>query len=74
MVLKIVIICQIQIGSHFIFECTNPKIHAQITNRIANFQSLIFEHANKYKRGKTKAHKIADIKIHRFCAEDNIQK
>ena len=73
-VLNIVIICQIHIGSHLILLCINPKIHAQIINRINNFRILIFEHANRYKIGNNPAQAKAEIKIHQFCPEDSIQK
>ena len=72
--LNIVIICQIQIGSHFIFECIKPKIQAHKTKAISKFLIFTLEHRNKYKIGKTKAQAKAEIKIHRFCPEDNIQK
>lgn len=73
-VLNIVIRCQIQIGSHFILECTTPKIQAHKTNAISKFLIFILELASKYKNGNNHAHNKADIKIRRFCPEDSIQK
>ena len=59
---------------NFIQLCNNPKTHAHITNDISKFLNFTLEHANKYKIGNNKVHRIADIKIHRFCSDDNIQK
>jgi hypothetical protein len=67
-------ICPNQIGSHFILPCTNPKTHAQITNRITNFLTSTFVAKNKYKTGKSNVQIIAEAKIHRFCPEANIEK
>lgn len=74
MVLKIVIIFQNQIGSHFILLCINPKTQAQIMNRIIKFLILNFELRNKYNKGKHQAHARAERKTHQFWPEDNIQK
>lgn len=73
-VLNIVIIFQNQTGSHFMLLCTNQKIHAQIINRIIRFLIFILSLRKKYKIGNIQAHNKAEIAIHRFCHEDNIQK
>lgn len=73
-VLNIVITFQNQIGSHLILLCINPNIQAQTINQIMRFLIFILELAKRYKIGNTKTHNNADITIHRFCPEDNIQK
>ena len=72
--LNIVINCHGHTGSHFILLCTNPKTHAQITNRITNFLTSTFVAKSKYKTGKSNVQIIAEAKIHRFCPEANIEK
>ena len=73
-VLNTVITFQNHIGFHLILPCINPKIHAQIINRIIRFLIFILGLAIKYKIGKTQAHNKAKITTRRFCHEDNIQK
>ena len=74
MVLNMVMMCQIHIGSHLILLWINPKTQAQIMNRISNFRILTLEQANKYNMGNNPAQIRADIKIHQFWLDDNIQK
>ena len=71
-VLNIVIICPNQIGSHFILVCINQKIQAHATKNISKFLILTFELINKYHIG-IRLHIKAEMKIHRFCPEDNIE-
>lgn len=71
-VLNTVIIFQNQIGFHLILLCINPKIHAQTINRIIRFLIFNLELASKYKIGNIQAHTKAEITIHRFCHDDNI--
>jgi hypothetical protein len=68
-----VINCPGHTGSHLILPCITPKIHAHIKKAIIRFFILNFEDANRYIIGND-AHNKADIKIHRFCPEDRIQK
>lgn len=73
-VLNTVITFQNQTGSHLILLCISQNIQAQIINRKIRFLTFSLELAKKYNRGKTHAHAKADITIHRFCPEDNIEK
>lgn len=73
-VLKTVITFPNQIGSHLMLLCTNPNIQAHIMNRIIRFFTFILSLIKKYKIGNAPAHNNAEITIHRFCEEDNIEK
>lgn len=70
--LNIVIKCPIQIGFHLILLCISQKIQAQTINHMINFRTLTFEVINIYPRGN-RLQSNAEIKIHRFCHEDNIE-
>jgi len=54
--------------------CINPNIQAHIMNRIIRFFTFILSLIKKYKIGNAPAHNKAEITIHRFCEEDNIEK
>ena len=72
--LNTVITFQNQTGSHLILLCISQNIQAQMINRKIRFLTFSLELANKYNRGQIPAHAKADITIHRFCPEDNIEK
>ena len=73
-VLKIVITFQNQMGSHLILPWMSPKIQAHIMNHIIRFLIFNLELTNKYKTGNNQAHAKAEIKTHRFCHDESIQK
>ena len=54
--------------------CNNQKIQAQRTKEISKFLIFTLEHIRRYNIGKAMAHNKAEIKIHQFCPDDNIQK
>lgn len=72
-VLKIVIKCPIQTGSHLILLCISQKIHAHNRKNKIRFLIFIFWLTNKYQIG-IRLHIRAETKIHRFCPEDSIWK
>ena len=72
MVLNMVIKFQNQIGSHFMCEWINQKIHAHIHNHQMSLLNFVLELANRYNTGNINTHSIDAITIHRFCVDDKI--